>query len=117
MPQDEKECTPSHYVVEKLTNALKCLATHPGDARERVAAAYLACHTLGEEDFPVEFKKDWIWLEKELTKYGPLADPYGRIIRGSVENTMSRVRKTTGAKIAKKIYDLYWGMSNNQLYR
>lgn len=114
---DDKGITESHYVVEKLTNALECLATHPGDARERVAAAYLACHALREEDFPVEFKKDWSWIERELTKYGPLEDPDARIFRGSVENTMRRVRKTTGAKIAKKIYDLYWGMSNNQLYR
>jgi hypothetical protein len=27
------------HAVEKLTDVLKCLATHPGDVRQRVAAA------------------------------------------------------------------------------
>jgi hypothetical protein len=53
---------------------------------------------------------------KELTKFGPLLNHKGEVWIGSVENTMRKVRKATGSKIAKKIYELYWAVSENQPY-
>ena len=52
----------------------------------------------------------------ELTKYGPLLNHKGEVRIGSVDNTMRKIRKATGSKIAKKIYELYWAVSENQLY-
>lgn len=46
------------YTYEKLSTAIQCLATHPGDARERLADAFLAFHTRTEKDFPQEYRKD-----------------------------------------------------------
>lgn len=105
------------YAVEKLTNTLTCLATHPGDARQRLACAYKRLfHTLQEHHFPPECQEKWRWVMRQLTKCGPLKDCTGKIHVGSVDNTMRRVRKNTGAKIAEAIYELYWAVSKNQRY-
>ena len=105
-----------HYTVEKLTGAIDCLATHPGDVRERLSCAYIGFHTLAESDFPPELQADWRWVMKELNKYGPRLNHKGEVWIGSVDNTMRKVRKATGSKIAKKIYALYWAVSENQPY-
>jgi hypothetical protein len=74
-------------------------------------------HTLKVSDFPAECQADWGWIMSELTKFGPLYDHKGDIYKGSVQNTMARVRKTTAEKIAKRIFQLYWTISDNQLYQ
>ena len=104
------------HAVEKLTDTLKCLATHPGDARERIAAAYFSFGHLQAEEFPEECRKDWAWIKKEITKFGPLTDYKGKVWRSSVENTMKTVRKATASKVAKKLYELYWAVSENKQY-
>ncbi|MCK4913035.1 MAG: hypothetical protein KAS69_00365 [Planctomycetes bacterium] len=105
-----------NYAVEKLTTTLKCLATHPGDVRKRLKAASLIFCVLREGDFPPEHRNEWRWVKNELTKFGPLLNDKGEIWQGSIENTMYRIRKKTGSKIAKKIYELYWVVSENQQY-
>lgn len=104
------------HAVEKLTNVLECLATHPGDARERVASAYLSCAHLKAEELPEKCRKGWEWIRREITKRGPLIDYKGDAWRGSVENTMRSAKKSTGVKIAKKFYELYWAVSENKRY-
>ncbi len=112
------------HAIEKFTMVLECLATHPGDARERVALAYSLCCHLRVEELPEKCRKDWEWIEKEVTKFGPLRNDKGDVLRdykgdvcrGSVENTMKTVRKSTGAKIAKTFYALYWAVSKNKPY-
>lgn len=104
------------YKVEKLTNALTCLATHPGDARHRLISAWGSLQKLEESDFPNEYKKEWKWIVRELTKYGPLRSPSGEVIRGAVENTMRRRTNKTASKIAARIYELYWQLSENTQY-
>lgn len=105
------------YTVEKLTDALTCLATHPGDARKRVVSAYYCIHTLDETDFPEECRKDWNWILAELTKRGSFVDQNGNTTCGAVENTMNRRKNKTASKIAEKIYELYWQVSENTKYR
>jgi hypothetical protein len=102
--------------VEKLTNALHLLVTGRGDVRERVAAAFFACHTLRERNFPQELRADWCWIEREVTKHGPLVDFRGEVYVDSVANTMSRRRRATAAKIAERFWKLYWAMSENRQY-
>ena len=96
------------HAVEKLTNVLECLATHPGDACERIASAYSLCSHLLAAELPEDCRKDWESILSEITKLGPSYDGIGRVMRGSAENTMMNVRKATAAKIAKKFYALYW---------
>jgi hypothetical protein len=104
------------HAVEKLTDTLKCLATHPGDARERIVAAYCSFGHLRAEEFPEECRKDWNWIKEEITKFGPFTDSRGKVWRSSVENTMKTVRKATASKVAKKLYELYWVVSANRQY-
>ena len=104
------------HAVEKLTTVLECLATHPGDARERVASAYSSCAHLMAQELPEKCRKDWEWIQKEITKRGPLTDSKGDVWRESVKNTMRSAKKSTGAKIAKKFYELYWAVSENKPY-
>lgn len=105
------------YAVEKLTTALQVLTTHEGDARQRLACAYLSFHTLSERDFPPELADRWRWVTTQLTKFGPLLGRDGEVLRGSVDNTMRRVQKRTAAKIIEVIVDLYWAVSENERYR
>jgi hypothetical protein len=106
-------------VVEKLTHALHILATGKGDARQRVGHAYLACHTLTEKSFPPELVKDWQLITKEVTKLGPIVDGVGNVVVGSAENTMRNRRMTSAAaaKIAQRIWRLYWAVSENEEYK
>lgn len=106
----------SDYVREKLMNALHVLATHKEDVRERVGDAFLVCHTLQPEDFPPSLRDDWIWITQQVTRSGPVEGPDGKIWRGSVENTMKRIQRETGRKIASRIWELYWATSRNTRY-
>ena len=76
----------------------------------------MSCAHLRVEELPETNRKDWEWIKKEVTKFGPLTDYKGDIWRGSVENTMKTVRKSTASKIAKKFYQLYWAVSKNTPY-
>lgn len=105
------------YAVEKLTSAIAVLISHPGDARARLYSAFLTFHTLQERDFPPHLVKKWQWIIKELTKFGPLVDLNGKVWRGSVEHTMSRIRNSTASKIIKMINELYWELSENVPYQ
>ncbi|MDD5681159.1 MAG: hypothetical protein PHI59_07960 [Candidatus Omnitrophica bacterium] len=102
------------YVREKLFDGVYLLAVGQKDVRRRLIRAYLACHTLRAKDFPEEFRKDWEWIEKQLTKYGPVLNHKGEVWIGSVENTMTIIKNKTGSKIAKKIFDLYCAMHKDR---
>lgn len=105
------------YTVEKLTGALECLATHPGDARKRVAAVYSYVHMLNESDFPLDLRNDWNWVMQQIVRYGPLLHDDGTPFRDAVENTRLRTKNSTAAAITKRLYNLYWSVSQNELYR
>ena len=104
------------YAREKLYLAIRSLTIGQGDVRSRLSNAFLTFHTLKEEDLPNEFQKDWRWIIDELSKFGPLTDHKGEIWRGSVENTMRRVRNTTGQKIATKIFNIGWQIHTNKKF-
>ena len=98
---------PSAYAYEKLLAALDSLATGPGDVRERLLVAYQSFHPLKEAHFPQHLRKDFRWVLEQITKYGPVYDYKGRLDRGSVEETLRRIKNGTGVKIASKLLRLY----------
>ena len=104
------------HAIEKLTNVVECLATHPGDVRERLLIAHSLCLGLTTRSFPEHLQSDWEWVMKELTKFGPMTMVDGTNYYGAVENTMKKIRKSTGVKIAKKLYQMYWSLSSNTPY-
>jgi hypothetical protein len=90
------------------------LATGKGDVRGRLLGAFNSIHTLNDEDFPEEFRKDWAWIMNQLTKAGPILDNNGKVWRGSAENTLSKIRNATGTKIANKIFEIGWDLHANE---
>lgn len=96
-----------YYAYEKLLTALDSLATGAGDVRERLLNAFWSFHPLKEEHFPANLQADYRWVMKELTKFGPVLDHAGAVRVGSVENTLKRIRRTTGVKIAERLLHLY----------
>ena len=103
------------YVIEKLTTTLHCLVKHQGDARARVRDCYLCFHTLREEDFPDELRGDFRWIMKTITRAGPVTVGE-KVWGGSVENTMRQSRNVTAARVADRIWKLYWATSKNIAY-
>jgi hypothetical protein len=98
---------PAFYAHEKLLVALESLATGPGDVRERLLGAYQTFYPLKESHFPQHLRKDFRWVLEQMTKHEPIYDYKGRLDRGSVEQTLRRIKNVTGVKIATKIYRLY----------
>lgn len=72
----------------------------------------MAMIMLTEKDFPLELQKDWLWIIKELTKFGPLKGFNNNITTGAVANTLRKIRNSTGVKIAKKIYELNYKIAD-----
>jgi hypothetical protein len=103
------------HVVEKLTHALHILATGKGDARQRVRHAYLACLTLTEGNFPPELAKDWQSIAKAL---GPAIEGKGTVVGGTeTANRNRRMNSTAAARIAHRMWRLYWAVSANEEYK
>ena len=93
------------YANEKLTSAVHILAIGQGDVRSRLWHAYLEFHPLRKEDLPVDLQVDYEWILKQLTRYEPneLELNAGR---GVVQATLSRIKNSTGARIAQRIVEL-----------
>jgi len=105
------------YIREKLNHAIECLATGKGNIKQRLEDAYYIYHPLLTDDFPKALQKDYEWVIKEMTKFGPKLKDDGTVFKGAVPHTMQRIRNNTGEKIAKRIYFLYCEMNNNENYR
>ena len=79
------------YTHEKLSIAMRTLATGPKDIRFRLSDAFLNFSPLDRQSFPKELRADWDYLMKELMKLGP-------ILESEEEDKM--------VELAKKIVDL-----------
>ena len=104
---------PSIYAHEKLLAALESLATGPGDVRARLLAAFETFHPLTQSHFPPHLRKDFAWVLKQLKKCEPIFDYKGRLLRGSVEETLRHIKNVTGTKIATRIYRLYHALDED----
>lgn len=98
---------PELYVHEKLRVALESLATGTGDVRARLYNAFLSIHTLQESDFPEHLRPDFRWVWGQLNKLPASYADDGKLVRGSVEETLRKIRNATGVKIAKRLLSLY----------
>lgn len=95
------------YATEILSKTVLILATHQGDARQRLAVAFGEFFPLCEEHFPPKYRPDWKWITEAITKFGPAYDYKGDVQKESVEHTMSRVKNSTAAKVAGRIFYLH----------
>lgn len=104
------------YAREKLFSAVEILATFPDDVRSRIKCAYMEFHPLNEDHFPDDLKEDWNWVHNSITKCGPKFNHAGEVVVGSVENTMSHIRKKTGTEIAARIFSIFYKLHFNEEY-
>ena len=102
------------YVYEKFNSALRSLAIGPGDVRKRLRAAFYYLHPLTEQDFPDYLQKDYRWIMQQLYRLGPAKDRHGNVTENALDNTLSRIRNSTGSKIAEQIFYIYFEL--NSLY-
>ena len=91
------------YVLEKFAAAVYELATGPGDVRGRLYQAFFP-HLIGitPEHMPEHLKEDMAWIRRQLTRLAFPGSSHSAI-DSSVSATLSRIRNSTGVKIAKKI--------------
>lgn len=99
-----------------LLAVIEILATFPGDMRARLKDAFSEIDSISEINFPEELKDDWKLIRKQLTKYGPKCDCYGRVYMGSVEHTMSKIRNSTASRISDNIFKVFYELNYNQKY-
>jgi hypothetical protein len=116
MPSSRWKHRSRDYVIEKLTDALRILATGKGDARQRVADAFQACVLLTVGDFPVELQQRWRWIKDEATTFRFYENRPRGVLPSKVEAMMPKRKNATAAKVAKGIWDLYWEVSKNRQY-
>lgn len=105
------------YAYEKFVAALESLATRTGDVRERLAGAYFHFHTVRDKHLPGYLQHDYQWVLKQLMRYDPVVGPDGIVIRNSLDETLRRIRKSTGTKIAKRIFEIYWHLNRLNIAR
>ena len=104
-------------VLERMTLAVMELCVGKGDVRSRleVAVAYQLT-PLQERNFPTEVRGKFRKIMQLATKYDasdldrsiPL--PEGKShneYEGRIQSTMRRIRRSTGANIARDIWNLY----------
>ena len=95
------------YALEKLSVAVGCLATGPGDARSRLAAAYKIIMPLTDNDFPEDLRGSFRALKDRLTCDEPRWPGEGRL-----DASLARMKNSTGTKLATTIVDLHDRLEN-----
>jgi hypothetical protein len=96
---------------EKFIDAERRLAVGEGDVRDRLRSAYKKLRMLSENDVPPAMTPDFVWIMRQLTQYGPEADLDGTVYKSAIDHTMARIRNVTGRRIAERIYNLRWRLS------
>ena len=91
---------------EKFHAAIYSLAVGEGDVRDRLRGAYRYLQMLSEKDVPPHLRNEWASILKTLTRFGPEVDSDGTVYRKSIDHTLSRIRNSTGRKIAERIWVL-----------
>lgn len=88
-----------HNTVERLTNTLSVLVSDIGDGRARLKRVHATLGALGAASFPQEEDKArYLWIMDGIRQ------------ASSLESLDTEL-------VLKAIWDLYWRMSSNQLYK
>jgi len=90
-------------VIQRVYLSVEELCIGKGDVRQRLKDAVLILLPLQARDFPACLQKDFEWVVKESSKY---ESPHPKF-RGNLDETMRRIRNTTGQKIAQRILSIY----------
>ncbi len=104
-------------VLERVTLAIESLCVGKGDVRDRLKNALIShLYPLRKQDFPdglgCKFEKiiqqSTKYDSSDLRKYCYSEEQYVSLVdEGWICATMRRIRRSTGSKIARDIWDLY----------
>lgn len=94
------------YALTKLNLMIDSLTISQPDVRKRLSDSYVHIHRLESNDFPPSMQTNWNRISNELTKYDAVYNSKGEVILSSVDNTMRKIKNSTGSKIAKHILTL-----------
>src|SRR4030067_571264 len=111
-----------YYVREKFCDAVRILATGPGDVRSRLLHVWRGpLYVITPDKMPAKYRDDLIWIIGQLHRYkedwpGQLSDlkkkeindptfreKYSHLYPDGVEATLHRITNKTGARIASRI--------------
>ncbi len=113
------------YALEKFSLAICTLATNKDEIRKRLLLVFQGdLMMITTEHLPEQCREDYAWIEKTITKFDEKYEGqkeyfatedgrYDHLIPGTIESTLSRIRKITGAKIAEKIYGIWYVLEND----
>lgn len=122
------------YVYNQFSEAIFILATSEGDARQRLLKVFRGpLYSVEVEHLPEKLREDFLWVCNAATKYSEEYD--GQLIElarkekldskyrekypwhypDKLEATFQRIRRSTAAAIARKIYNIYDSL--NSTYR
>lgn len=65
------------YAKEKLGRVVRYLAIGERDVRDRLRVVSSDIFRLNGDDLPPQLRKHLVWIQRELTKYGPEVCPNG----------------------------------------
>lgn len=115
----ERDKERAEDVLERMTAAIESLCVGEGDVRSRLEDAMYQLVSLREEDFPGELQSKFREIMEQSAKYDasdlhkagyiPLEalSPGHEWYEGRLHSTMRRIRRSTGAKIARDIWELF----------
>jgi hypothetical protein len=98
---------PAWYAHQLLSQTVDCLAIGPGDVRSRLLKAYDIFNPLTVKHFPEHLGSEFAWVERQLNRHSPYLNPDGTTRKGSVEVSLSRMKNSTGSKIAQTLLHLH----------
>ena len=101
------------YAYDNLSAAIQVLASGEGDVRSRLEIAFDSFRVLQIHHFPLGLQKDWEWVMKQMTRYGPLNRANDRELMSPVHHTMIKIKNKTGVKIAKKVVYLFFQLESD----
>jgi len=87
----------AQYAYSKISEAVNILATHPGDVRKRLSAAYCRFCEASPEMLPPHIRSELEWVREQLNRFP------ARHGEGTLQATLRRIRNSTGVKIANRI--------------
>jgi hypothetical protein len=85
------------YAYSKVSEAVSILATHPGDVRKRLCAAYLTLCEASHAILPPHIRSELEWIHEQLNRFP------ARYGEGTLHATLKCIRNSTGVKVAKRI--------------
>lgn len=86
------------YAAGKFRQAVRILATGPGDVRSRLLDAYGVFYIVRVADLPDEVQEDYRWIQQKLTSQKARHQE-----EGEVEATLRTIRNNTGVQIATRL--------------